>query len=119
MDRTAGAWLSSIQAAIGDLEATKGNPEATLAAAARLSRYAEHLVADLVADARAAEPAVSWARIGGALGISRQAANERYSPAGQEGAAARRYRRARRSETGNSPAARSDSDVDAPSSPPR
>ena len=91
------AWTTTIAAVLHDLEES-ADPEAALAAAARLRRYAEHLTADLVAEARAADPPLSWARIGGALGISRQAANERYSDSGQAGATARRYRRMRRLE---------------------
>lgn len=96
-EQDARAWLSSIEAAVHDV-GRAADPEAAIAAAGRLVRYGDHLVADLVAEARAAEPPVSWGRIGAALGITRQAANERFSSAGRQGAEARRYRRARRLE---------------------
>ena len=91
------AWTSSIEAAVHEVARAR-DAETALAAAARLRRYVDHLTADLVAEARDRKPPLSWARIGAALGISRQAANERYSEAGQDGAAARRYRRRRRLE---------------------
>jgi hypothetical protein len=91
------AWASSIDAALRDVTRAQDAADA-LAAAARLDRYVEHLTADLVAEARAQHPPLSWARIGTALGVSRQAANERFSEAAQAGAAARRYRRVRRME---------------------
>lgn len=95
--RGAASWTASVRQS---LEAVDRAPDAhaRLVAAARLARYVEHLTAELVSAARAQDEPLSWARIGGALGMTRQAANERFSEAGQRGALHRRYRRARRLE---------------------
>lgn len=90
-------WAGSIRHVLDRLEAA-GDLEEALSHAAVLQRYSERLVAEVVAQARTSEPPLSWARIGSCLGISRQAANERFSPVGQDGALHRRYRRARRTQ---------------------
>jgi hypothetical protein len=89
------AWLASTRAALVQVETATG-VEARLAAAAQLARYTDRLIAELVEQARADHEPLSWARIGGALGMTRQAANERFGDAARQGAQIRRLRRARR-----------------------
>jgi hypothetical protein len=90
-------WTASVRQSLDDV-VRAADAEQQLVAAARLQRYAERLTAEVVAAARAQDEPISWARIGGALGISRQSANERFAEAGRAGAQLRRFRRARRLE---------------------
>jgi biotin operon repressor len=94
---TTAAWLASTRAALDELERA-ATRESRLVAAAQVARYADRLVSGLVDEARTGEQPVSWARIGSALGMTRQAANERFGDAARQGAQIRRYRRARRLE---------------------
>lgn len=88
-------WLASVRQSL-DAVAHANDAHDRLVAVAQVGRYVDHLTAELVATARSPEEPLSWAQIGGALGMTRQAANERFSEAGQRGALHRRYRRARR-----------------------
>ena len=57
-------------------ELTHGDADSRLEAAARLRHAAEALVAELVAQAR--EDGATWADIGETLGVSTQAAHQKY-----------------------------------------
>lgn len=89
MDRTQGAPIARIagndveidlaadaalRAAMSEL--TRGDVAQRLEAAQRLRHAAEALVAELVAEAR--KKGATWSDIGGTLGVSTQAAHQKY-----------------------------------------
>lgn len=57
-------------------ELTRGDREASLEAANRLRHAADALVTELVAEAR--DQGATWAEVGEVLGVSTQAAHQRY-----------------------------------------
>jgi hypothetical protein len=91
----AASWLASVRQSV-DAVAQATDARDRLVAVERLGRYVDRLTAELVTAARAQDEPLSWAQIGGAMGMTRQAANERFSEAGQRGALHRRSRRARK-----------------------
>ncbi len=65
---------AAIRGAVEDL--TRGDVSQQLQAAARLRHASEALMAELVAEAR--EAGATWADIGETLGVSTQAAHQKY-----------------------------------------
>ncbi len=65
---------AAIRTAVHEL--TRGDADSELEAAARLRHASEALVAELVAQAR--EAGRTWAEIGETLGVSTQAAHQKY-----------------------------------------
>jgi hypothetical protein len=65
---------AALRAAVGEL--TRGDVNQQLEAAQRLRHAAEALVAELVAEAR--KKGATWSDIGDTLGVSTQAAHQKY-----------------------------------------
>lgn len=65
---------SAVRLALQEL--TRGDRDAQLEAAGRLRRAAEAMLTDLVVDAR--DAGATWADIGETLGVSTQAAHQKY-----------------------------------------
>lgn len=69
--------------AVSELSGATADPRVSLAAAHALRRAADHLVEELVVAARA--DGSTWADVGALLGVSTQAAHQRYRFAGRHG----------------------------------
>jgi hypothetical protein len=81
-DRALAAVVRSVRSTVAEAgEPVSDRPEALLAALAQLAAIAERVdwaMLSLVGEARA--QGVAWSAIGGSLGVSKQAAQQRFAP---------------------------------------
>ena len=82
IEREDGTWRNRVKQMLSDTAGSLGDDAAgdasSLLGLARASTLLDELTREAEAEARAGEMPLSWSEIGAALGISKQAAQQRY-----------------------------------------